>query len=116
MEIILINTFIAIIIAIFPYLVKYRKKYHLIAGYSDFEDFSENQILKNNFKKKANLICNCTFLFCILIIVLSILNYIFGVDEYLSNKLLKSFLGGIIIILSLFFSSIVYLIIKFSRK
>lgn len=62
-------SFLSVILSVIAYLIKYKKKYNLIAGYTNFE--------KNNFEKistKANLIADCTFLFSFLLIVFSIIN------------------------------------------
>ena len=109
----IINTLLAILIAIIPYLVKYKKKYGLIAGYSDYRknDFAKNKTLKEN----ANLISNYLFLFCGLIILLSILNLFIPI-EITKSKINNDLKGFYIIILSALIAGIAYLVHKYVKN
>jgi uncharacterized membrane protein len=108
----IINIVIAVLIAIIPYLIKYKKRYNLIAGFTDYEAIPEG-ITKDKMKKEAIRVSNYAFLFSLLIIILSVLNYVFNIDARLfDSKILIDFSGGIIIIVSLFSSIAIYFINK----
>ena len=113
METLIINTIIAILIGIVPYLVKYKKKYNLIAGYTDYKknDFPENDAIK----EKATLVSNYIFLFCGLIIFFSILNLfiLFDINE---SKIHNDLKGFYIIIISAIISMIAYVINKYLKN
>lgn len=110
MDTLILNLFISAIVFIFPYLIKFRKKYHLIAGFSDLKNKGEE--IDSSLKKTAIQISNSAFLFCALIVLLSILNYMFSWEEYL-NSTFRDFMGGIIIVCSGIFSTLYYLITKY---
>ena len=113
METFIINTIIAILLGIIPYLVKYKKKYNLIAGYSDYkkENLSKNHSIEEN----AILISNYIFLFCGLIIFFSILN-LFVKFEIAQSKLHSDLIGLYIIIFSAIISAIAFVIHKLLKK
>ena len=71
METLLINTILAVLIGVIPYLVKYKKKYNLISGNTDYKEGNVTET--DAIKQKANLLSNYIFLFCGLLIFLPIL-------------------------------------------
>ncbi|MDO5608960.1 MAG: hypothetical protein Q4G08_10955 [Capnocytophaga sp.] len=97
MDTLIINTFVAVIIAISSYFIKYKKKYHWLAGYSDYTEGKSDE----KTKQYISLIANHLFLFSFLTFVFSFFNYIFKVDTLMPTDVLKDFAGGLILILSL---------------
>ena len=107
MEILLINTILAVLIGVIPYLVKYKKKYNLIAGNTDYK---EGNVAENDaIKQKANLLSNYIFLFCGLLVLIPIL-LLFIPFEFTELKIHKDLTGLYIIVLSALLSGIAYIL------
>lgn len=113
METLLITTILSVLIGIIPYLVKYKKKYNLIAGNTDYK---EGNIAETDaIKQKANLLSNYIFLFCGLLVFLPIL-LLFIPLEFTELKLHKDLLGLYIIVLSALLSGIAYVLHSYLQK
>ncbi|HTO35089.1 MAG TPA: hypothetical protein VLZ72_02540 [Flavobacterium sp.] len=91
-------SFLAVIFSVVAYFIKYKKKYNLIAGYTNFD--------KNNIEKirpKASIIADCTFLFSFLLIVFSIINLFTDWFKIITPDLDGMFILFVSLILTLFF-------------
>ncbi|ATA91023.1 hypothetical protein CGC56_01860 [Capnocytophaga canimorsus] len=88
--------------------VKYKKAYHLIAGYTDYKHRSGNT-------RKMDLIINFVCFFSILIIFISVANYVFKIDKKILNDYFIPFSGGLIIIISLIISLLLY-VFRIAKK
>ena len=113
METLLINTIIAVLIGIIPYLVKYKKKYNLISGNTDYKEGNVTET--DAIKQKANLLSNYIFLFCGLLIFLPTL-LLFIPFESTELKLHKDLLGLYIIVLSALLSGIAYVLHNYLQR
>lgn len=96
---------------VIAYLIRYKKRYNLIAGYTNYNKNYEEKV-----KFKANLIADCTFFFSFLLIIFSILNLY--VDWF---KLINEELDGMFIILisslvTVFFYIFLYFFRLFNLK
>lgn len=67
----IINTIIALLFFLLGYLIKYKKKYDLIAGYSDYSPENEEINKKYNMKKLGNVVGNSAFIYGIVLILLT---------------------------------------------
>jgi|GEM_PF-2372840 len=116
MEDLILNGFIAFVILILVYQIKIKKNYNLVAGLSDY-NLIQDKYKKKKLQQEAIMISNSGFLSVFLIIIMSILNYIFEFDKkIINNEILLKLVPAFIILLSLFAATIYYLIQKFSNK
>lgn len=76
-SLVFLNVFISLLFIILGYLVKYKKKYNLIAGFSDY-DKEKNNLKEYNMKKIGNVVGNSLFIYALSLILLTIfqINYI----------------------------------------
>jgi len=98
--------FLSIVFVVIAYLIRFKKRYDLIAGYSDYNKNGEE-----NVKFKANLIADSTFFFSALLIVLSVFN--FFVDWF---KLVEDLDGMFIILTSLVIAGLFCALLYFYRQ
>jgi len=98
--------FLSIVFVVIAYLIRFKKRYDLIAGYSDYNKNGEE-----NIKFKANLIADSTFCFSALLIVLSVFNLF--VDWF---KLVEDLDGMFIMLTSLVIAGLFYAFLYFYRQ
>ena len=106
---IVISLLLGLFSVIFGYLIKFKKMYFLIAGYSDLKekkDFSKNQI------QYANRIALSCFLFPVFLIGILILNYLLP----LFPKQVINLDFFYILVLSLIISFLIPLLINYLKK
>lgn len=71
-ENIIINSTVALIFFLFGYLIKYKKKYHLIAGLNDYNPKNPAIAKKYNVEKIGNVMGNSAFICGITMIILTV--------------------------------------------
>lgn len=98
--------FVSTIFLVIAYFIKYKKRYHLIAGYTDHHKNDKEKV-----KFKANLIADSAFFFALLLIVFSILY--FYVDWFKST--IEGLDGMFIILVSLLFTVVFYVMLYFLK-
>src|SRR5690554_1948876 len=79
----IINSTVALIFFLFGYLIKYKKKYHLIAGLNDYNPNNTEIRKKYNVEKIGNVIGNSAFIYGIILITLTL----FDVNQLLIHSI-----------------------------
>ena len=93
-ENLIINSAIALIFFVLGYLIKYKKQYHLIAGFNDYNPNNAEVRKKYNMEKIGNVIGNSAFIYGAILIVLTlfdvniILVYIISLIAFFLNILM----------------------------
>jgi len=91
------------------YLIKYKKKYYLIAGLTDYEDKN----IEEKYKKTSILIAESAFCLSFLLCVFSVLNlYV----DWFRKQMIKELDGFVILIISLLMAVIYYIITSLLTK
>ncbi len=93
----------ALVFFIIGYLIKYKKKYYLIAGLTDYKQKKIGEV----YKKKSIIIAESTFFLSFLLIAFSIINLY--VDWF--KKLPVKDLDGLIILIISLLIAVTYFII-----
>lgn len=73
-ENLIINSAIALIFFCIRLLEKYKKQYHLIAGFNDYNPNNAEIRKKYNAEKIGNVMGNSAFIYSIIIIILTLFN------------------------------------------
>lgn len=102
---------LSIILLVLAYLIRYKKRYNLIAGYTDYNKNDEEKV-----KFKANLIADCTFFFSFLLVIFSILNLFVDWFKSINEELDGMFIILISLLITLLFCVFLYFFKLFNLK
>ncbi|HLV23947.1 MAG TPA: DUF3784 domain-containing protein [Moheibacter sp.] len=82
-ENLIINFVVTLIFFLFGYLIKYKKKYELIAGFNDYSPNNAKIKKKYNMEKVGNVMGNSAFIYGITIIIFTL----FDVNQMLVHSI-----------------------------
>ncbi len=100
---------VAFIFFYIGYLIKYRKKYYLIAGLTDYE----NKKVEEKYKHTSILIAESAFCFSFFLCAFSVLNlYV----DWFRKQMIKELDGFVILTISLLMAVIYYMITSLLTK
>lgn|SRR5690554_1980919 len=81
-DLLIINIIFALLFFRLGYLIKYKKRYDLIAGFSDYKSDNEKLGEEYEVERIGNIIGNSAFIFGVILILLSLIKSIHPVLIY----------------------------------